>query len=762
MTVEDSIDEFFLNMLMGSRKKYLILALSIIAGLILVIPFVNPLTAIYNLENNNPVGIESVQFNADNIPGGLSQDIVGHLYRSRDAMETVLDPLNPESAESPGIVMLHGWVNGLGKETMIKWAVELARRDFVVLSIDLPGQGHTTGDAPSFLPRSDFEPYVIKGAIDYLKDLPYVNSSSIGLCGWSYGGTAAAMTSGIFPDQFNATVVMSGFLNLTDWLISDGGILDTMNMDFSVNEQSIDLSSINGRAIQEADIDELLRAYRMVREDSNLAEAVIVPGTTKINRTELDKMDAVNYLGGAEQDSIMFIHPQQDPTFAYTNQSGQGYDAAVNGAVYYPVTCGHNLLDCVDANWGLINFFKDKMTNNTLTEQPSTFEYYSQESDGLGFTTQNLITGSEIIWRTIGIICLAIIPVSFIISIIYYSKQIETARASEEYTEEDKELRFTGGNYWKTMTGLAMEVLFAALLLWLCTNGRETGTVMITLTTMFYISFYFTMIYVPDEAEIKKKRGIPEDKPIRTGAYFKKRDKKDKIRTLLIAVGVIISVSLLLGLAMPSKSIFGNPVDSLSLLFLTAGIILSVSAILFIRQQIKNNDELLWSEFELDRYSVIKSISCGATSGLNVLVIYNVIAFALRFPFNIGARGPYYIYVLGSVIALAFGLHLWIEVIIRKTIYTGESLKAKIAGWLISTGIGASLSFLSGWLLLVRMLNFEPWLSGNIPIFGALAFMAAYLIGRLIELISSETGVLTTTTYIPIVLVTVVGYFIRI
>ena len=92
----------------------------------------------------------------------------------------------PEEPTAPGIVFLHGFGFGTGKEIVARWAIELVRRGFVVLSIDLPAQGYTTGSTPSIMPNAEFEPYVVLGAVNYLKSLPFVNSSSIGLIGHSF------------------------------------------------------------------------------------------------------------------------------------------------------------------------------------------------------------------------------------------------------------------------------------------------------------------------------------------------------------------------------------------------------------------------------------------------------------------------------------------------------------------------------------------------------------------------------------------------
>jgi dienelactone hydrolase len=95
-----------------------------------------------------------------------------------------VSPENP----APGIVYIHGYQNN--RETSDAYAIELARRGFVVLEIDAIGRGNSGNpndpDAPDYDPtfggRSSFE---------YLKALPYVNAEAVGLMGHSLGAEMA-------------------------------------------------------------------------------------------------------------------------------------------------------------------------------------------------------------------------------------------------------------------------------------------------------------------------------------------------------------------------------------------------------------------------------------------------------------------------------------------------------------------------------------------------------------------------------------------
>jgi pimeloyl-ACP methyl ester carboxylesterase len=90
---------------------------------------------------------------------------------------------------APGVLAVEGYNNN--KDFMTNAAMELARRGFVVLAIDMPGQGDSSG--------TPFN-YNFNGpdGLTYLQGLAYVNKSDIGLVGMSMGGwsiSAAALSS---------------------------------------------------------------------------------------------------------------------------------------------------------------------------------------------------------------------------------------------------------------------------------------------------------------------------------------------------------------------------------------------------------------------------------------------------------------------------------------------------------------------------------------------------------------------------------------
>jgi hypothetical protein len=101
---------------------------------------------------------------------------------------------------APGIAMWHGLNNQ--KEYMSNTALELARRGFVVVSADQTGHGSSNGanqDAGCGGPDT----------VTYLRNLPTVDTTRVGLVGMSQGGFCAATSAALAqPDSYNSIFYM--------------------------------------------------------------------------------------------------------------------------------------------------------------------------------------------------------------------------------------------------------------------------------------------------------------------------------------------------------------------------------------------------------------------------------------------------------------------------------------------------------------------------------------------------------------------------
>lgn len=102
-------------------------------------------------------------------------------------------------APAPGVVAVHGYINS--RETQDGFAIEFARRGYVVLAIDQTGHGYS--DPPAFAGG-----FGGPAALAYLRSLDFVDGGNIGLEGHSMGGWAAGMAAGAAPGDYRSIVLV--------------------------------------------------------------------------------------------------------------------------------------------------------------------------------------------------------------------------------------------------------------------------------------------------------------------------------------------------------------------------------------------------------------------------------------------------------------------------------------------------------------------------------------------------------------------------
>jgi len=119
----------------------------------------------------------------------------------------LLKPKDAESANpAPGVVYIHGYQNN--RETSDAYAIEMARRGFVVLEIDAIGRGNSGN--PGDMTASDFDDtFGGRTSFAYLKSLPYVDADSVGLMGHSLGAEMVYKIA--LDDPTVKGLVISGF-----------------------------------------------------------------------------------------------------------------------------------------------------------------------------------------------------------------------------------------------------------------------------------------------------------------------------------------------------------------------------------------------------------------------------------------------------------------------------------------------------------------------------------------------------------------------
>lgn len=104
------------------------------------------------------------------------------------------------TAESPapGILAVHGYINS--RETQSGFAIEFARRGYVVLALDQRGHGYSA--PPAF--ASGFGG---PDGLAYLRSLAFVDRNNIGLEGHSMGGWTVLAAAAVFPDDYKSMVL---------------------------------------------------------------------------------------------------------------------------------------------------------------------------------------------------------------------------------------------------------------------------------------------------------------------------------------------------------------------------------------------------------------------------------------------------------------------------------------------------------------------------------------------------------------------------
>src|SRR5438034_4265953 len=99
---------------------------------------------------------------------------------------------------APGILAVHGYINS--RETQDGFAIEFARRGYVVLALDQTGHGYS--DPPSFA-----NGFGGPDGLTYLRSLEIVDKNNIGLEGHSMGGWTVLAAATAAPNDYKSMVL---------------------------------------------------------------------------------------------------------------------------------------------------------------------------------------------------------------------------------------------------------------------------------------------------------------------------------------------------------------------------------------------------------------------------------------------------------------------------------------------------------------------------------------------------------------------------
>lgn len=152
-----------------------------IIGLLLI---VGGSIAAYQVRSDNGIAVRDIRFT-----GASGARMSALLYVPRTAT-----PATP----APGILAVHGYLNS--RETQDGFALEFARRGYVVLAIDQRGHGYS--DGPAFA-----DGFGGPDALAYLRSLPMVDRDQIGMEGHSMGGWTVLAAAAAMPDGYRSMVL---------------------------------------------------------------------------------------------------------------------------------------------------------------------------------------------------------------------------------------------------------------------------------------------------------------------------------------------------------------------------------------------------------------------------------------------------------------------------------------------------------------------------------------------------------------------------
>src|SRR5690349_1157832 len=99
---------------------------------------------------------------------------------------------------APAVLVSHGYINT--REMQSPFAIELARRGFVVLAMDMTGHGYSGGIVGT-------DGFGGPAALAYLRSLPFVDKARIGLEGHSMGGNPILAAALADPDGYRSIVL---------------------------------------------------------------------------------------------------------------------------------------------------------------------------------------------------------------------------------------------------------------------------------------------------------------------------------------------------------------------------------------------------------------------------------------------------------------------------------------------------------------------------------------------------------------------------
>ncbi len=771
--------EKVLKLITGKHKNILIGALMLASLFILLPSFIFVVQNQMAPYTDHEVVITTVSYESEGMEGGHDNVISALLFQPAP---------KHSNKEYPAILACHGWLYGIGKETMNRWCVELAKRGFVVLSIDLPGSGMTIGEMDMF-PRSDLEPQIIKDGLRFLKGYSFVDDESVGLLGISYGATTVALAAGKLGSYIDATFAINGFYSATKWLIEK--VFPDNNVEFSEHQDYIEIEEIDNKEVTKDNIKDFLKLYAIIRGNEETMDDLIIDGTNRLDCDFLRKFDAIEYLPKVSNNSILFLHSIHDKEFGDISEQAYEKVKSVNKTAYYvEVDDIHELLadPKYTSDYIMINFFEEKLKGVDLgDENESDFDKYSQERD-IELTYSKVFT-LNLAFYLLGAFILSLIPFWIILTIIFYNKKVAVNRAKKEEEILEKkasdktfiDFTFGRGSYWKTIVLLSCSYFIAYLVIMGGGLGLLSELAFGVLCTSFYFLMFLILYFLPDKAEVnlwsnrRKKLLQVETNTNQTQlkATINPLDKK----FVLLSTMIVVMISGIVGLLFTFViNIFYQPFELVFRSMMAMGIVFLVGGVFIVFLFEKRKDDQItfgnvsWERYGLDKYSTIRGITFGSVLFLNFFVQWNIWVYYLKFPIPMGPHSIYYLYMALAVVLFFGGLQVIIKIFkenvlkgVKQNTMTSTERKEKLKKILIevkSTGFGCVLLAVSVYLAFYLYFNSEIFVNFSHII--VLLVLSVYLITNVSKIFSIDRSLFGISAFLPLLLFCILAYLLHI
>ncbi|MEX2469770.1 MAG: alpha/beta fold hydrolase [Pseudohongiellaceae bacterium] len=164
--------------MLGQLRQHLLLTVSVF------LIFAGGALAWFVQTQAGSIAVHDLRYTSDN-----GATLSGLLY-----VPNAASSINP----APGVLAVHGYINS--RETQSAYAIELARRGYVVLAMDQRGHGYS--DPPAFAAG-----FGGPAGLTWLRSLDIVDTSQVVLTGHSMGGWTVLSAAAQMPEAYTSVIV---------------------------------------------------------------------------------------------------------------------------------------------------------------------------------------------------------------------------------------------------------------------------------------------------------------------------------------------------------------------------------------------------------------------------------------------------------------------------------------------------------------------------------------------------------------------------